>query len=170
MINITYIYLITGINNSPYKVYIGKTKTPKLRKNHHVQKYGHDIEYSIIDEIYSLERCDWEPLESYWIEQFKSWGFETMNKNKGGGGPEYKSLESKIKQSNSLVGRPKPPNHGYNVSLANKGKPKHSEESKRIIAMKNSHPQIIVECPHCNKKGGITAMKHWHFKNCKQRQ
>lgn len=24
-----------------------------------------------------------------------------------------------------------------------------------------------VECPHCNKIGGITAMPRWHFDNCK---
>lgn len=26
---------------------------------------------------------------------------------------------------------------------------------------------IIVHCPHCSKKGQKTAMKRWHFNNCK---
>jgi hypothetical protein len=169
MINITYIYLITGIYNSPLAVYIGKTVHPKTRKNHHVQKYGHDITYHIIDEVNSSCREDWEPLESYWIEQFRQWGFEVVNKNNGGGGPIYKTLESRQKQSNSLKGRSKPTNHGINVSLANKGKPKHSDESRRNISIKNSHPQTVVKCPYCDKQGGITAMKHWHFDKCKQR-
>lgn len=169
MINIISIYLIEGIENSPYKVYIGKTKNPNSRKAHHYQKYGKNITYSIIDTIDSLKREDWEPLESYWIEQFKQWGFKVLNKNNGGGGPIYKTLKSRQKQSISLKGRSKPLNHGYNVSKANKGKPKHNNESKHKISVKNSHPQPIVVCPHCSKKGGIIAMKHWHFDRCKQR-
>ena len=26
-----------------------------------------------------------------------------------------------------------------------------------------------VTCPHCNKTGGLTGMKRWHFDNCKHR-
>lgn len=94
MINITSIYLIEGIDNSPNKVYIGKTKNPKNRKRAHKTKYGHHIIYSVIDEINSLERKDWEPLESYWIQQFIAWGFEVVNKNKGGGGVEFRTQKT----------------------------------------------------------------------------
>ena len=169
MINITSIYLIEGIDNNPNKVYIGKTKNPNSRKAHHNQKYGKNIKYTIIDSINSLERNSWEPLESYWIEQFKQWGFNVTNKNKGGGGPIFKTLESRQKQSISLKGKLKPSSHGINVSNANRGKPKHSTESKHNISIKNSHPQAIVQCPYCEKYGGIIAMKHWHFDKCKQR-
>jgi hypothetical protein len=93
MINITYIYLITGIDNSPYKVYIGKTKNFQNRKNNHRTTYGFNIECNVIDEVHSLNRKDWEPLESYWIQQFKAWGFTIMNKNKGGGGIEYRTKD-----------------------------------------------------------------------------
>ena len=169
MINITYIYLIEDIDKNLNKIYIGKTKTPNNRKSHHHQKYGHDIKFTIIDEVNSLKREDQEPLESYWIEQFRQQGFNIQNKNKGGGGPEFKTKESRQKQSISSLGKPKPYNHGINVSNANKGKPKHSEESRRSISIKNSHPQAVVKCPYCEKYGGITAMKHWHFNRCKQR-
>ena len=27
----------------------------------------------------------------------------------------------------------------------------------------------IVKCPNCNKSGGISSMKRWHFDNCKER-
>lgn len=27
-------------------------------------------------------------------------------------------------------------------------------------------PQKIIQCPHCNKSGGITGMRKWHFNNC----
>jgi hypothetical protein len=95
MINITKIYLITNIGNNPNKVYIGKTKNS--RKNNHKKTYGNQIIYTIIDEIHSLNRKDWEPLETYWIEQFRQWGFEIVNKNKGGGGPITHTDESRKK-------------------------------------------------------------------------
>lgn len=30
--------------------------------------------------------------------------------------------------------------------------------------------QKIVICPYCDKEGGISAMKHHHFDNCKQKE
>jgi hypothetical protein len=109
MINITYIYLITGIDNSPYKVYIGKTKSS--RENDHKRKYGCNITYTIIDSIDSLNRKDWKPLESYWIEQFKVWGFDVMNKNNGGGGPEYLNDNQKQHLSNIRKGKKQSKEH-----------------------------------------------------------
>jgi hypothetical protein len=32
---------------------------------------------------------------------------------------------------------------------------------------KRQNPAPKVECPHCGKIGGISAMKQWHFDNCK---
>lgn len=26
----------------------------------------------------------------------------------------------------------------------------------------------LVTCPHCNKPGGTSGMKRWHFNNCKE--
>jgi len=105
MTGVTKIYLITNIDNNPNKVYIGKTKNSSREKNHKV-KFGSQITFDYIDEIHSLDRKDWTPLESYWIEQFRQWGFIIMNPNKnGGGGPEYHKKETKQKISESLLGR-----------------------------------------------------------------
>ena len=30
-------------------------------------------------------------------------------------------------------------------------------------------PRQKIECPHCEKIGGISQMKRWHFENCKKR-
>jgi len=81
----TKIYLIENCYNDPNKVYIGKTIN--CRKHNHKKTYGKEIIYTIIDEIDSLDHRDYKILESYWIEQFKQWGFEVLNKNSGGGGP-----------------------------------------------------------------------------------
>ena len=84
---ITRIYLVTNCYNNPNKVYIGKTKN--CRKNKHKQTFGKNIIYTYIEEIESLNSKDWKPLECYWIEQFRQWGFEIMNQNGGGGGSSF---------------------------------------------------------------------------------
>jgi hypothetical protein len=94
--DITRIYLVTNCYEDPNKVYIGKTKNS--RHQQHKRTYGKNIEYTYIDEIYSLDHKEWKPLECYWIEQFRQWGFELMNINKKGGqGPGIYSEESKNK-------------------------------------------------------------------------
>ena len=45
---------------------------------------------------------------------------------------------------------------------------KHSEESKRRISESQiGRVQPKLKCPHCKKVGGQSAMKQWHFDNCK---
>jgi hypothetical protein len=79
----TKIYLVENCYGDPNKVYIGKTINS--RKNSHQQTYGKNIIYNELDEIFSSNKKDWEPLETYWIEQFRQWGFEVVNKRKKGG-------------------------------------------------------------------------------------
>lgn len=140
---ISYIYIITNIDNNPNKIYIGKTNNLYGRKKNHEKKYGYNINFDYIDEINSSNKKDWVPLECFWIEQFKQWGFELQNKNKGGGGPEFMSEETRLKMgrvkkghicykdkernlkiSNSLKGIKKPNSKG---GKKNKGK-KYNEE------------------------------------------
>lgn len=116
MINITKIYLVTNIDNDPNKVYIGKTINSRFA--FHRRRFGSQITYDYIDEVNSLNHKDWKPLESYWILQFKAWGFNVVNKNDGGSGAEYyseeikqklrgpKSNETKIKMSLAKLGKP----------------------------------------------------------------
>ena len=95
----TYIYLIENIEPNTPKIYIGKTKESNLnnRKYTHRTNYGKQISFTIIDETDPLKHKDWKILESFWIEQFKQWGFDLINKNKGGGGPEYFTDDIKVK-------------------------------------------------------------------------
>lgn len=100
----TRIYLVENCYGDPNKVYIGKTKTDK-RHFEHRQKYGYQITFTIIEEIDSLDRKDWKPLESYWIEQFRQWGFEIQNIQKlGGSGVEFHTQETKDKISKTKKG------------------------------------------------------------------
>ena len=101
MINITKIYLVENCYGDSNKVYIGKTIS--YREATHKTTYGYNIIYSIIDEINSINRKDWEILETYWIEQFRQWGFEVVNKRKkGGGGLEFHPLKGLPNPSHSL--------------------------------------------------------------------
>lgn len=93
----TYIYLVENCYNDPNKMYIGKTI--KSRKRAHKLTYGKQITYTIIDQTSSLDHKDWKPLESYWIEQFRQWGFDMLNQNSGGGGVQKHSIETKNKMS-----------------------------------------------------------------------
>jgi len=72
--------------------YVGKAKNIFRRKHKHSQKYGNNIKIKLLDEVE-----DWKYWESYWIEQFKVWGFKLLNQNEGGGGPSQYTEESKLK-------------------------------------------------------------------------
>lgn len=61
--------------------------------------------------------------------------------------------------------------HIANIKASRKGKGNfregttHTEETKA----KMRKPKDKVECPHCNKIGGNSQMKRWHFENCRHR-
>jgi hypothetical protein len=103
---ITKIYLITNCYGDPNKVYIGKTITNN-RKSDHKKTYGKDIIFTYIDEINSLDRKNWKPLEIFWIEYFRQLGFDLQNKNPGGGGPSFQNQETKNKIGIKQKGNPK---------------------------------------------------------------
>ena len=47
----------------------------------------------------------------------------------------------------------------------------HNENTKKKLSKKmKNYKHEIVMCPHCDKEGGITSMKRWHFDNCKYRR
>jgi len=103
---------------------------------------------------------------------------------------KFVSSETKKLMSKSQKGRTVSNKHREKLRQANLGKThsketkeklrklstgfKHTSESKQKISkarMGNTHAlgykHRIVTCPHCNKTGGETGMKRWHFENCK---
>jgi hypothetical protein len=104
MINITYIYLVENINiNNPYIIYIGKTTHLKQRKYTHVKTYGHQIIFTEIDNVFSLDRNEWRPIETMWIQTFMSWGYNIVNiRKEGGSGPSFHNTDVRQKMSESL--------------------------------------------------------------------
>ena len=80
---ITYIYELSK-NGIPF--YIGKSKRIKNREKEHKKTYGNNITLIIIDSVKSFKKEDWKPLETFWVTQYKAWGFNLLNKNEGGNG------------------------------------------------------------------------------------
>lgn len=163
MIHIAKIYLVTNCYNDPNKVYIGKTKNS--RKSNHKRKFGDQITYDYIDEISSPNVKDWVLLETYWIHQFRQWGFEVLNKNEGGGGPITQSFETKEKIRNAQtgnkysLGKKWTEEHKLNMSLSKIGKPKPEGFGEKISKIKltqnikfsEEHKQKISESKKGNK-------------------
>jgi hypothetical protein len=138
----TKIYLVTNCYGDPNKVYIGKTKNS--RKNNHKKTYGSYIIYTYIDEVNSLNRKDWGPLETYWIEQFRQWGFEVINpRKKGGGGPEFQTEEAKRKIQKHVLEREYKPEWAKKISqkkMGTNGYPKGLKRPKEFGEKISLHP------------------------------
>lgn len=50
------------------------------------------------------------------------------------------------------------------ISKSNKGNIREDARKR----MENNNPnKIIVICPYCDKEGGKSNMKRWHFENCR---
>ena len=95
---LTYIYYLHMEDNIPF--YVGKSINKNLHRSYqHKKTYGKETLIEIIDIV---DNNEWKFWESYWIEQFKQWGFKLKNKNNGGGGPLKYSEESKKLKSDSM--------------------------------------------------------------------
>ena len=135
------IYLLEK-NGIPF--YIGKAKDATRRKHAHKKTYGLDIQSYIIDEVE-----DWKFWESFWIEQFKQWGFKLKNKNNGGGGPSSYTEEQKQKMK-----KPRMEGTGEKISKTLKER-NHSQYYTEEIRQKMSTTQ----------KGKSKPFTEEHIKN-----
>jgi len=128
----TYIYILER-KGVPF--YVGKTNTLSQRKSHHKIHKGGD--FIVIDKV---KDNMWGFWESYWIEQFITWGFQLENKNMGGGGPTVWSEEQKIKINPERIRRIKSnKERGKKISktlLENNHSKYYTEEVKNKIRQK----------------------------------
>jgi hypothetical protein len=160
----TYIYLVENCYGDPYSVYIGKTKNS--RKKDHIKTFGKNVIYTEIDNVSSFKWMDWEPLESYWIEQFRQWGFKIMNKRKkGGSGPDFHTEKTKQKISQTTIGHKKLLETKIKMSLSHKGKILSKEIKDKIS---NSNKGKTFSSSHIDnlKKGHLKKDKDF-YKNKK---
>lgn len=150
----TYFYILENIDAEDKNVlYVGKTNNLARRLSEHKQRFGYQTLMTEIDSIGSTSRKDWLPVERYWIDQFKSWGFKLINIKKGGGGHEKVSEELRRRLSESVKGIPRP----WVVKSNKRRKGTHTKPYRRI------------KCPYCEVEGIISNMTRWHFDNCKNK-
>lgn len=175
------------------KVYIGITSwEPSKRfangrgyKNNQyfamaIKKYGwHNITHKILHTNLTLE--DAESIEKILIEKYQScnklYGYniqsggiaikkhsnDTKNKISNSLKGHIITEDTKAKISNALIGNKIAENIKQKISKTLTGI-KRTEESKRKMSLAK---KIKLQCPFCNKIGGGSQMKRWHFNNCK---
>ena len=159
----TYIYLVENCYNDPNKVYIGKTKNS--RKTNHKKTYGHDIKYTIIDQVDSLNKKDWEPLETFWINYFKFLGFKLMNiRQKGGGGVEFCSEDTKKKISKALKGRKNTWHNNKPWIYTEEQKQKMRKSRRPFTKSKKLTHEQIIEVINKYKLGYTRSNLHREYK------
>ena len=81
---------------------------------------------------------------------------------------KQKISESQRGKNNPFFGKKHSPESKKKMSEIQKGRI-HSPETKKKIGESNkgkSHERIT--CPNCNKTGGNSNMKRWHFDNCRE--
>lgn len=69
-----------------------------------------------------------------------------------------------IGQNNPSVEKIK---NGTHLWLSEEHKQATSKNNKQRLNNGTHHFLKDVECPHCHKKGQLTAMKRWHFEKCR---
>lgn len=88
-----------------------------------------------------------------------------------------------VGEKSPCFGIPRTDEVKFKISLANskpnpkKSHPHTAEQKLRWSESRKGKSSInkgiqypIVKCPHCNKKGGESGMKRWHFNNCKLKE
>jgi hypothetical protein len=149
----TYIYLVSNINNQPLRGYVGKTTNLNRREHQHRYRFGKQIKLEVIDKIESIDSVQWKPLEIKWISYYEQLGYILENKNEGGNGPDYHSDETKIKISKSKQG------NSYNLGN------RYSNESKNKIRTRKTGQKYNI-----TKKGiehgnyGMVRNDEWILK------
>ena len=142
----TFIYSLSDPDTNEIR-YIGKTNNLKYRLWAHIHEAKYDLRNQhkcnwiktllnkdkkpIIEIVEEVSMNDWQSREIYWISQFTAWGFNLINKTKGG---ECGIISENCKKALSLSKK-----RGHV-----KGTFKHSEETKALIKEKRAL-QVITE-------------------------
>lgn len=93
------------------------------------------------------------------------------------------SEETKIKMSKAKIGKPPPMlNKKHDINTIEKmrksqlgdknhnfGKTASDETRKKMSDSMTGKKQPILQCPYCPKSGGVSAMRRYHFDNCKEK-
>jgi hypothetical protein len=77
------------------------------------------------------------------------------------------STETKQKISAANTGKKRTDEAKEKMARAKLGTKRSINAIATTTAKLSGRPQESTACPHCGKTGGISAMKRWHYDNCK---
>jgi len=92
---------------------------------------------------------------------------ETKNKIAIANTGKLHSAESRKKMSDIKIGRVVSEETREKISKIHKGKIVSDETRDLLSVIRKGKSQQESTCPHCNKTGGVSNMKRYHFSNCK---
>lgn len=133
----TIIYYLHRGDKIPF--YVGKTKNqPNKREKSHQKRLN---DYSIILEIIDHVE-DWRYWEKHYINLFKNLGYNLINQNSGGGGPEIvkESTKQKISQANKGTVHPLEGRLTTSKKLKGRKLPQEQVEKIRQAKLGKSNP------------------------------
>jgi outer membrane receptor for ferrienterochelin and colicin len=171
---------IRNDSNEVFYIGIGKSKyrmNSKTYRNKHwyniVNKYGYRSE--LIE-----ENISWDIACKKEIELIKKYGRRDsgmgslVNMTDGGEGSVNPNKSAREKMSAAHKGKITSEETKQKISESLTGNKKSKETLKKMSICKTgeNHPRFgkahkQIQCPYCNKSGGVNVMKRWHFGNCK---
>jgi hypothetical protein len=173
-----YVYAYLRRDGTPY--YIGKGKGKRAFTENHNLNVPIDKSRIVFLEI-NLSDIGALALERRYIRWYGRKDLGTgilQNRTDGGEGAAGRkmSAESKLKISSKNKGKilgshSAETNEKRRITMIGKNKgrilgPLSMDLKEKLSIIKLGKSQQIVECPYCNKQGGMQAMHRWHFDKC----
>lgn len=88
---------------------------------------------------------------------------DSLNKMRG----QTRTPEYRENLSKALLGKIRSEESSRKQSESTKGVPKSDAMRQNLSRALTGKKHEIVKCPWCDKCGGLSSMKRWHFDNCK---
>lgn len=176
-----YIYTLSDTIDNEIK-YIGKTKNLKDRLSRHMSPSGLKDSWTrknkwllylknnglkpLIEILDEGNENNIDNLEKYWIEQFKSWGFNLKNDTKGGPGCEYwigKKLSDKHKLKTKMNNPLRKIICQYEIGTDKLlGEYLSSGDAQKGTGFRKNH---ITSCCKGNKSYNTVGGFYWRYKD-----
>jgi hypothetical protein len=164
------IYVGKGTGRRAYKHLTRKDKHPFTHRLQLMKREGVEPHIEIInaideDHAFFMEECCIQVLGR---KDLRTGSLLNLNDGgKGGMSGWVASVETRKTWSEARKGKSLSAEARRRMSDAQKGKSFSAEHRQRMSdALKGRvHPKVI--CPHCGKEGGASALKRYHFDNCK---
>jgi len=170
------IYGLVSLDEPNIIKYVGMTRrNPSYRLSNHIYEAKKDnnknartkwissVDYKItqiiLDEVETYDNFIF--WEQYWISQIKTWGFDLINSNNGGGGLNKRDsnfskwLSERNKNNKYNLGKTHTDATKIKISLAHKGKP-----SPRKGCKASNEKRLKQSLVKIGSKGNATGFKH----------